>query len=163
MAHSELQVGIYQGPEIPQSFQVYARNVERHLPAQAVRLIPFANSNELPKFADVLWDIRSGGGNPPPDFLLERTGPPLVVTVHGFAPLTLGGREYFGDVRGMLRSRHYARRKQAGWRNAQGSISALIAVSAFVKEEAVRYTGIPAEKIHVCHHGVDHEAFSPNP
>jgi glycosyltransferase involved in cell wall biosynthesis len=163
MTSTELHVGVYQGPEIPQSFQVYARNVSKYLPDQAVRLVPFADKRSLPKFADVLWDVRSGGGNAPPDFLLEHAGPPLVVTVHGFAPMTLSGWEYFGTAKGMFMSGRYARQKRARWQEALASVSALIAVSAYVKEEATRYTGMPPDKIHVCHHGVDHEAFMAHP
>src|SRR4051794_32347407 len=160
MTNTELHVGIYQGPEVPQSFRVYAENVAKYLPSQSVRLVPFADKRSLPKLADVLWDIRSGGGNSPPDFLLEHAGPPLVVTVHGFAPMTLSGWEYFGTMKGSFVSRHYARQKRARWREARASVSALIAVSAFVKEEAARYTGVPADKIRVCHHGVDNETFT---
>ena len=120
MTSTELHVGVYQGPEIPQSFQVYARNVSKYLPDQAVRLVPFADKRSLPKFADVLWDVRSGGGNAPPDFLLEHAGPPLVVTVHGFAPMTLSGWEYFGTAKGMFMSGRYARQKACALAGSSG-------------------------------------------
>jgi glycosyltransferase involved in cell wall biosynthesis len=51
--------------------------------------------------------------------------------------------------------------KRASWQRAQSSIAAIIAVSAFVKDETVRYTGAAASKVHVCHHGVNSEAFTP--
>src|SRR6187455_2484319 len=99
MTDTMLHVGVYQGPEIPQSFRVYADNVRRYLPEQAVRVISFTDKKNIPASIDVLWDIRSGGGNPPPDFLLGSHLPPLVVTVHGFAPVTLNGWEYFRTVK----------------------------------------------------------------
>lgn len=40
---------------------------------------------------------------------------------------------------------------------------AVIAVSRRVKDEVVRHYGVPAEKIHVVHNGVDGEAFKPDP
>jgi glycosyltransferase involved in cell wall biosynthesis len=161
MKDSTLRVGIYQGPEIPQSFRVYAENVWRHLPKQDIEIIPFKDRKDLPKSADVLWDIRSGGGNPPPDFLLEHPLPPLVVTVHGFAPVSLDGWEYFRTLKGLIMSRQYARHKRERWREARTAVESIIAVSAFTKDEAVRFTGVPADRIHVCHHGVDSNAFTP--
>jgi glycosyltransferase involved in cell wall biosynthesis len=158
-----LYVGIYQSPGIPQSFRVYAENVQRYLPGQGVSIIPFTDKESLPKSVDVLWDIRSGGGNPPPDFLLGSHLPPLVVTVHGFAPVTLNGWEYFRTLKGSIMSRSYARRKRASWQNANTRVAGIIAVSAFVKEEAVQFTNVSAEKIYVCHHGVDKEIFTPQP
>ena len=69
MTDTLLHVGVYQGAEIPQSFRVYAKNVQKYLPEQGVRIIPFTDKRNLPSSVDVLWDIRSGGGNPPPDLL----------------------------------------------------------------------------------------------
>ncbi|SES89719.1 Glycosyltransferase involved in cell wall bisynthesis [Nitrosospira multiformis] len=161
MKDSALRVGIYQGPEIPQSFKVYAENVWRHLPKQDIATIPFKDRKDLPKSADVLWDIRSGGGNPPPDFLLEHPLPPLVVTVHGFAPVSLNGWEYFRTLKGLIMSGQYAKHKRERWREVRTAVGSIIAVSAFVKDEAIRFTGVPADRIHVCHHGVDSNAFTP--
>jgi glycosyltransferase involved in cell wall biosynthesis len=161
MAGTALSVGVYQGPEIPQSFRVYAKNVQKYLPEQDVRIIPFTDRRNLPSSVDVLWDIRSGGGNPPPDFLMEGRLPPLVVTVHGFAPVTLNGWEYFRTLKGLIMSSRDANLKRARWLQAQSSIAAIIAVSAFVKDETIRYTGADASKIHVCHHGANNEAFTP--
>lgn len=157
----ELRVGIYQPPGIPQSFKVYAGNVTQHFPALCIAAIPFGNRNDLPRTADVLWDIRSGGGNPPLDFMLG--GPPLVMTVHGYAPISLSGWEYFRTIRGMLMSRHYARQKLEKWQALKDGVSALIAVSNFTKAETVQLTGVSADKITVCHHGVDTQSFSPDP
>ena len=161
MTDTRLNIGIYQSPEIPQSFRVFAGNVQRYLPGHGISIIPFTSRNDLPKSADVLWDIRSGGGNPPEGFLLENNLPPLVVTVHGFAPVTLKGWEYFRTLKGMVMSGRYATQKRALWQKAHASVAGIIAVSAFVKEEAVRFTNVPREKIHVCHHGVDSDIFTP--
>ena len=161
MTDTELRVGVYEGPEIPQSFRVYAKNVQRYLPEQYVRIIPFADKRNIPSSVDVLWDIRSGGGTPPPDFLLKNHLPPLVVTVHGFAPVTLNGWEYFRTLKGLIMSSRYAKLKRARWQQAQSSVAAIIAVSAFVKDETIQYTGVAANKVHICHHGVDSEAFTP--
>lgn len=161
MTDTVLHVGVYQGPEIPQSFRVYAENVQRFLPEHAIQVVPFADKRNIPASVDVLWDIRSGGGNPPPDFLLGCHLPPLVVTVHGFAPVTLNGWEYFRTLKGLIMSRHYAKGKRAHWQEAHASVAAIIAVSAFVKKEAIKFTGLPCDKIYVCHHGADSKIFTP--
>lgn len=158
--NDKLRVGIFQAPDIPQSFRVYASNVTEHFPAQNVELIPFGTKDDLPKTADVLWDIRSGGGNPPLEFMMK--GPPLVITVHGFAPITLSGWEYFRTFKGMLMSARYAREKLERWKELKDGVAALIAVSNFTKTEAVQLTGIAADSIGVCHHGVDTASFTPD-
>ncbi len=159
--NDKLRVGIYQAPDIPQSFRVYAANVTSHFPAHNVELIPFSAKDDLPKTADVLWDIRSGGGNPPLEFMMN--GPPLVITVHGFAPITLSGWEYFKTIKGMLMSGRYSREKLARWKDLKDGVAALIAVSNYTKSEAVQMTGITADRIAVCHHGVDTASFTPDP
>lgn len=156
----QLRVGLYLPPDIPQSFRVYADNVTRHFPALGVEIVAFGSRSDLPQRADVLWDIRSGGGNPPLEFLLG--GPPLVMTVHGFAPISLSGWEYFRTLSGMLMTGRYAREKLAKWRELKDGVAHLIAVSQFTKSESVQLTGVPAERITVCHHGVDHAAFTPD-
>lgn len=157
---NNLQVGLYLPPDIPQSFKVYADNVTRHFPALGIETVPFGGRDDLPRRADVLWDIRSGGGNPPLEFLLG--GPPLVMTVHGFAPISLSGWEYFRTLSGMLMTGRYAREKLAKWQRLKDGVAHLIAVSHFTKRESVLLTGVPAERITVCQHGVDHAAFTPD-
>ena len=159
MKDSALRVGIYKSPDIPQSFRVYASNVEKHFPSLGIEAIPFSGRDDLPRTADVLWDIRSGGGNPPLEFMLG--GPPLVITVHGFAPISLSGWEYFKTIKGALMSSRYSREKLEKWKALKDGVTALIAVSEFTKAESARLTGIPAEKISVCLHGVETEHFSP--
>lgn len=154
-----LKVGVYLAPDIPQSFRVYAENVLAYFPDLGVEAVPFTHADDIPRDAEVLWDIRSGGGNPPLAFM--RNGPPLVVTVHGFAPISLSGWEYFRTIEGALLTRHWARQKFRGWDTRRDMVSRLIAVSEFTRQEAVRYTGIPADRIDVCLHGVAAEHFTP--
>ena len=154
-----LRVGIYQHPDIPQSFKVYADNVVANLSGMDIQITPFSGKNDLPKTADVLWDIRSGGGNPPLEFMLN--GPPLVMTVHGFAPMSLSGWEYFKTVKGMLMSRQYTKEKHARWRALRDGVASVIAVSEFTRGEVIRHAGIPDEKIVVAMHGVDATVFYP--
>lgn len=155
---SLLRVGIYEASAIPQSFRVYAANVRRHFPALGIEEVPFSDPERMPRQVDVLWDIRSGGGNAPLEFMLG--GPPLVITVHGFAPISLSGWEYFRTLKGVVMSRRWARKKYQEWLRMKDGVSALIAVSEFSRGEATQYTGMDATDIHVCHHGVEAGEFS---
>lgn len=87
--------------------------------------------------------------------------PPLVVPVHVFAPISLSGWEYFHNLRGVLMSGHWARRKRRDWMRVKSGVSALIAVSEFTRSEAIRHTAMEPNCIHVCQHGVETGAFSP--
>jgi glycosyltransferase involved in cell wall biosynthesis len=159
MNDSKLHVGVYLASTIPQSFRVYAANIQKNLQGTGLEIIPFTDSKSLPRHADVLWDIRSGGGNPPLEFMLG--GPPLVITVHGFAPISLSGWDYFRSIRGVIMSRRWAKEKQDAWLKMKDGVTALIAVSEFSRGEALRFTGVEASRIAVCHHGVECGHFSP--
>ncbi len=153
MSQPQLRVGVFLPDYIPQSFRVYARNVGQHLPDHHMELVPFHDQPSLPKSVDLLWDVRSGGGNPPLEFLLGHQ--PLVMTVHGFAPLTLSGWDYFGTLKGMLTARYSARKKLARWARLKNEVSAIVAVSHYTRRELLNYVGYPAERVVVCPHGVD--------
>lgn len=158
MFGNDLQVGVYQPHSIPQSFKVYVDNIQKYLQNQNIKIIPFHDAKTLPKIADVLWDIRSGGGNPPLEFMLG--GSPLVITVHGFAPISLSGWEYFGTFKGMIISRHHAHKKLKKWQQFKDKVAALIAVSNFTKSEAAQLIDFPADKINVCYHSADSSFFT---
>lgn len=155
-----MRVGIYRPRDLPRSFQVYADNVEHHFPQMGVDVVHFEGP-QIPADVDVLWDIRSGGGNPPLEFLLGRQ--PLVMTVHGFAPIHLSGWEYFRSIKGVLLSKKFAAEKRRGWQTRKDKVAALIAVSNFTKQEALGFTQVHEQKIVVCQHGVNEEFVPSSP
>lgn len=157
MSGNKVVVGVYQSKDIPQSFRVYAANILKYFNDLDIEVIAFSDSGSLPKSADVIWDIRSGGGNPPIERMLGKQ--PLVVTVHGFAPTSLSGWEYFKSVRGMLMTKRWAKEKADAWSRMKAGVSNLIAVSEFSRREAADFTGVELDRIAVCHHGVEHEHF----
>ena len=155
-----LHIGVYQPPGIPQSFRVYAHNILTRLTRQGMSYVSFGDAASLPRCVDVLWYIRSGGGNPPPDFLLTADTGPLVVTIHGFAPMTLPAREYFRDFKEIVIGPWYSLQKRRHWARTRQAIAAVIAVSQFTRHETLRLAGIDAGRISVCYHGVDAELFA---
>ena len=78
--NNQLRLGVYLAGDIPQSFRVYANNILKYFPMLGVEPVFFQGAHDLPKTVDVLWDIRSGGGNPPLEFMLGYA--PLVITTH---------------------------------------------------------------------------------
>jgi hypothetical protein len=110
-----IKVGVYLTPEIPQSFRGYSENILKYFPELSIKPVIFERIEDLPTDVDLLWDIRSGGGNPPLEFMLGHV--PIVVTVHGFAPISLSGWEYFNTLNGAIMSRSYASQKMAKWRH----------------------------------------------
>jgi len=154
-----LRIGVFLSPSIPQSFRVYAENVLRYFPELGIEVLAFSDASLVPQYAHVIWDVRSGGGNPPLEFMLNGT--PLVVTVHGFAPITLSGWQYFHSLQGALLGKRWAAKKLRAWRELKERVAYLICASNFVRSEAIGYTGMAPERIAVCHHGVDTSRFFP--
>lgn len=154
-----MRIGVYAPPSIPTSFVVYLARVTEAMAAQGTEFVRFDGTTTPPHGCDLLWDIRSGGGNPPPDTLFVDGLPPLVVTIHGFAPLTLPSREYHRTWRERFESIGHVQRQHRRWEAVHSRIRAVIAVSAFTRSECLAHAGISAERVHVCHHGVDADAF----
>jgi glycosyltransferase involved in cell wall biosynthesis len=154
-----MHVAVYAPPTIPTSFAVYLARVGDELGRMGVTFERFGGTADLPRQADLVWDIRSGGGNPPPDFLLGGGLPPLVVTIHGFAPLTLAPREYYRGWRERWHARGNVERQHRRWAATQAGIRGVIAVSAYTRDECGRHAGIEPGRITVCHHGVDATSF----
>ena len=63
-----------------------------------VEFEPFAYDEALPGNVHLYWDPRCGGGGVPYR-ALNTTPRPVVVTVHGAAPMALPSREYFSRDR----------------------------------------------------------------
>lgn len=155
-----MRIGVFRPPGLPVSFKVYADNVCRHLAGNGFDFIPFEDASAISKDWDLIWDIRSGGGNPPPESLLTPGLPPLVVTIHGFAPMSLPSWEYFRSIKEMLLSVWGNMKKRSQWKLARDKIKSVIAVSEFTKQEVIRIAGIESARITVCLHGVDDGLFS---
>lgn len=156
-----MKIGIWLPSGVPTSFRVYCDAVTAELAALGASTVPFADPAAAPRHVDVLWDIRSGGGNPPPDALLAPGLPPLVVTVHGFAPMSLPRWEYYRAWRERLAAWNETRLKQSLWRRVRDRIGGAVAVSNFTAGEIAHHAGIAPTRVTVAPHGVDMRAFVP--
>ncbi|MGE0324259.1 MAG: glycosyltransferase family 4 protein [Polyangiaceae bacterium] len=92
--------------------------------------------------------------------ITEATGTPLgmriprVVTCHDLIPLIFY-REYLG------RGRHHYLIRLAKEQHRYRGARRVIAISDATKRDLIEHIKIPADRIDVVHHGIDHERFQP--
>jgi len=154
-----MKIGVYGPANLPTSFVVYLARVTAELESRGLQFQRFGDAAHPPAACNLIWDVRSGGGNPPPESLLQAGLPPLVVTIHGFAPMSLSGREYYRTWRERLAALGYARKQRARWAAAKSAISGVVAVSKFTRAECATHAGLADDLITVCLHGVDASQF----
>lgn len=155
-----MRVGLYYPGSLPESFRVCADNIARELEVLGVAICRFDAPDHIPADVQLLWDPRAGGGNPPvKQFLMHPL--PLVVTLHGAAPMVIPLREYFDGYRERYWGWRGNKRKVAAWRAAQDGYDAVVTVSKSSRESILANLPIAPEKISWCHNAVDHTFFSP--
>lgn len=153
-----MKVGLLWPENLPESFQVYLRNVVPQLQQAGVDIRTFASRGDRPSDVDLYWDPRSGGGHPPHESL-DDAPVPVVVTVHGVATMAIPLREYFQGWRACVDGWWSNRQKRRAWQHWQGRWQAIIAVSEYGKQSTVDALNLDPSKIYVCPHGVS-GAFS---
>ena len=155
-----MRIAVYLPSSIPESFRVYYQNVSAHLKSR-VELVEFSDVSICPPDCSLVWDIRSGGGHPPLKPLLDLAIP-MVVTVHGVAPLAIPLREYCAGLREAYTVFVTNIAKRKAWKELvfNSRLPTIIAVSEFGKKSIQEQLGVPGDAIHVCHHGVNHELYS---
>ena len=154
-----MRIAVYLPSNIPESFRVYYENLSSCL-KNMVELIEFSDPSICPPDCSLIWDIRSGGGHPPVESLLNHALP-MVVTVHGVAPLAIPLRDYCTGLREAYTIMVSNRRKRKAWEKLilNSRLPTIIAVSEFGKNSIREQLGVPGGAIHVCHHGVNHELY----
>lgn len=155
-----LTLGVYVPAVLPYSLQNYTDYVTRELGALGVDCVRFSERDPLPSEADLFWDPRAAGGAPPCHRLRNVTRP-LVVTVHGAAPMAMPANEYFSSFIGSMRGRLSNMRRKTGWKKFKGRYAAIIAVSEFGRKEIVAHLGVIPDRVTVIAHGLAHELFRP--
>jgi glycosyltransferase involved in cell wall biosynthesis len=158
---SLMQVAVYYPPRLPESFRVYADNVIPGLERMGVKVLSFQTFGELPESADLIWDIRAGGGLPPAAALLQSTKP-LAVTVYGVAPMATPLRDYFQGWKQALRGKVNNFTKVRAWSRFRNRNLVVITISEHAKTTIARYLKLAPDRIHVCYLGVDRTIFHPS-
>lgn len=153
-----MNIALYTPDNIPESFRVYADNLVRELENLGCQVVRFSTVAQLPAKAQLIWDPRAGGGNPPiPDMC--GLPQPLVITLHGVAPMAIPITEYFSTWRARLKGLLANQRNRAAWRNLQGSYAAVLTVSNYSKETITRELSVNPNQVFPCHNAVDHKTF----
>lgn len=155
-----MQIGIYMPDGLPESFRVCVTNLVPGFRDAGAKVVHFDSPERVPASADVIWDPRAGGGNPPPAWLCHRETP-LVCTVHGLAPMALPLGDYFIGKWAQLEGLWSNVRKKRDWRRLQGGYAAIITVSEFGKRNVAELLNVPEQRLFCCHNGVQLDTFLP--
>lgn len=156
-----MTVAVYLPDGLPESFCVYVDNLSRELSALGVTIRPFKSLDELRERPEIVWDPRGGGGNPPRAFL-KGAPAPLVVTVHGVAPMALPVTEYFTSWRKRYRGWLGNRWRKRQWRAWHDDYAAVITVSEAGKKSILENLPIDPARLFVCPNGADLSVFTPS-
>lgn len=155
-----MRIAVYSPTGLPESFRVCVDNLAPALRQNGCDVAFFDLPASLPPSADVIWDPRAGGGNPPLAALCRRKIP-LVTTVHGLAPMSLPLNQYFAGRHAHFNGFCANIAKRIAWRRLAGGYAAIVAVSEFGKRNIQSILKIPEHHIFCCPNGVDTETFHP--
>jgi glycosyltransferase involved in cell wall biosynthesis len=161
MRKTSLQIGIYTPDGLPESFRVRVDNLVPGFRDAGAKVVNFDSPERAPAAADVIWDPRAGGGNPPPAGLCHQDTP-LVCTVHGLAPMALPLRDYFAGTRAQLEGLWSNMRKKREWRRLQDGYAAITTVSEFGKRNVAELLNLPERRLFCCHNAVELDTFGPS-
>lgn len=145
----------------PFSLRHYRENVLRELQGFGVGVASFKETSRVPEDWDLIWDPGLAGARVPAQTLKEARVP-LVATVHGAGPFSMGWREHYRGIPHAIRGRLQNRRARRAWKWFGEKVSSVIAVSVYGAQEVSRTFSLPESKVHPIYHGVDHKIFHPS-
>jgi len=157
-----MKIGIYYPEGLPFSACNYIKNIKYHIRClnKDVFISKYIEKDFfLIKDLDILWDPRAMGGSSPYQKLINRNKP-LVVTLHGVAPLAVPIKEYYEKLTKAFIERLVLTRELVKWRINQKYVEAVITVSKFAKKEIAEKISIDENKIVPIYHGVDNKVFN---
>lgn len=144
------------------SVEIYTRQVVGHLERRGFEFIGFTRGDKLPEDVDLYWDSTCTGGKHPNKRLMPARQP-VVVTVHGAAPLALPLRFTYNGKRDRIKGWFQNQKKRLGWQSFGHKVSDIITVSQYAKGEIAQNLPLRRIPIHVIYHGFDRERFHPVP
>lgn len=152
-----MKIGIFYPSNLPESFRVCVENITAYFPD--LGLSPFHSDLAADLgAADVVWDPRAGGGNPPHTVALEANRP-MLVTLHGVAPQAIP-RQYVKTYRERIALHWENHRKFRAWKKLHTRCDMIVTVSNYSKSSIIEHLPIPREKVRVIYNGVDYALFS---
>ena len=152
-------VGAVRRDTDPMSVRHYYERVAEGLAERGVAVVPVAADGPFPSGCDIAWD--PGFGIQPVAPVLQRGSVPVVVTVHGVRLWSLPWWELAEGAWDALKECRRALWVLSARRWFRERVVAVVAVSQFGAQEAVRAFHLPEERVHVIHHGADHRCFKP--
>ena len=151
-----MKVGIALPKNAPESFKVCVESVVKYFPRLALDYCITTDPGLL-QSVDVIWDPCSGGGKPPSSLILSLEKP-LVVTLHGVAPLALSTAYCNGLwAKFSLLKNNFIKRRI--WKDAHECCAVIVTVSEFSKRSIVQHLPIPEDKLVVIPNAVDYSKF----
>lgn len=157
-----MRIAVYE-PQQLKAFSLlsYTQNIKQQLSGMGVEFISFNRGQRLPVGVDLYWDPRAAGGGAPVR-TLQNARKPVVVTLHGASPFSLPAHELHRNVLKRIRTRIRNESMKRRW-NRTDKHHTVITVSHYAKQEIVDHLPIPADRVVVIYHGLDHDLFSVSP
>lgn len=144
--------GVVHRPNDVSSLDTYRRSV---VPSTMERVAPEADGRDVASRLDALWDPGLGARPMPPVY--KSFQGTRVATMHGLA--MAGLRPWHWASGGGIRHLEALRRTRRDWRRHPPDV--VIVPSQWTAQEAQRFLGVPAERLHVIPHGINPAVFSP--
>ena len=157
-----MRIGYWVPNKYVTSVKIYTDNVMAMLEGNGFEFIPFTSKDVLPQDVDLYWDSTCTGGKHPNKRFLNAVKP-VVVTVHGAAPMSLPLSYTYNGKGKQFKGWFQNQKKRIGWQSIGKKVSHIITVSEYAKAEILANLPIQKKEIHVVYHGFDHEKFSPLP
>ena len=154
-----MKIAVYKSPKNPISINRYIENVTRELNSMDVKTMIFSDDARMPGHADLYWDPRAAGGDPPLNSMV-LSDKPYVVTLHGAAPFSLPAREYFSTYKMALASKMRNTIKYYKWKTLKRRPEAIITVSEYAKKEICKHLPLKNDIVFPIYHGVDQNIFN---
>jgi glycosyltransferase involved in cell wall biosynthesis len=142
------------------SVKIYTDHVIAQLKGAGIGFIPFRSGDDLPGDVDLYWDSTCTGGKHPNRRLIHARKP-VVVTLHGAAPMSMPLSYTYNGKSKQFRGWFQNQKKRVGWQSIGQKVDHIITVSEYARDEIRAHLPLGNKEIHVIYHGFDQERFSP--
>ncbi len=155
-----MRIAIYAPEKSAMSYKIIREKVWQFLESKNHTIIPFAEPDNVPTNAEMVWDPNAGGGFIP-NIRKDHTHLPIVATIHGarlfalpVSVLKTKEMPYSKIIKSRLLQKRY-------WKEYIIDYEAFVTVSDYSSHEFKKHLNIPDQKLHRIYNAVDHEVFKP--